>query len=121
MNVGAVGAVHASGGSVVVFAETAAVAVRAPDAPVVTPSTTPAAPFANPAISRIAENAAFASLQAPTAVLSGDSGFLVQSYGAVALVEAPLALSPVYAQLALPAIPKVDPIIRPAGARPPRG
>jgi len=144
VNVGAVGAVGAGAESVARVSDTAAVpAITATAAPVATPpsavaatpSAAPVAPFANPAIVRIAENVAFAALQAgttvvptaasspasPSAVLSGDTGLLVQSYGAVALVEAPLALPPVYAQRALPAIPKVDPVMRSAGARPVRG
>jgi hypothetical protein len=151
MNVGAIGAVHAGVGDVARALDTPPAVTSAPvltaSAPVATPvatmvaATAPAAPFANPAIVRIAENVAFAALQAgtavvlaasssssssssssasPNAVLSGDSGLLVQSYGAVALIEAPLALPPVYAQLASPAIQKVDPILRPAGARPVR-
>jgi hypothetical protein len=107
VNVGAVGAVNASGGSVVVVVETAAVATVTANAPVVAPSAATVAPFANPAISRIAENVAFA-------------GLLVQSYGAVALIHAPLALPPMHEQPATPLIPKVDPVIRLAVARPVR-
>lgn len=69
-------------------------------------STAPAVPFANPAIDEIAaETSVNASLQ-------GDAGLLVQSYGAVALAGAPLALAPVYTQPIAPAIPPVAPVTR---------
>jgi hypothetical protein len=59
-----------------------------------------------------------AASPAPTspvdAVLYGDSGTLVQSYGAVALLEAPLAFAPVYLQPLVPAVPPVAPVTRTA-------
>jgi hypothetical protein len=76
------------------------------------------APFANPAITQIAQKTAIATAiaappQAPTdSVLKGDSGTLVQAYGAVALIEPPLAVAANYAQPVTPAIPPVAPVIR---------
>jgi hypothetical protein len=43
-------------------------------------------------------------------VLYGDSGLLIQAYGAVALLSGPLAIAPVYARPALPAISPVEPL-----------
>lgn len=86
----------------------------------------PVAPFANPAIADIAQQTAVtATLATPTApapappsptdtVLHGDSGTLVQAYGAVALIEPPLALAPLYTQPVAPAIPPVAPVTRAA-------
>jgi hypothetical protein len=54
------------------------------------------------------------------AVLYGDSGFLIQAYGAVALLTGPVALTPVvYGLPTAPAIPAVAPItpVRPVGPR----
>lgn len=69
---------------------------------------TPAAPFDNPAIAQIAQQTAVVSS------LSGDAGTLVQAYGAVALIEPPLALAPIYAQPIVPAVPPVAPVTRTA-------
>ena len=78
----------------------------------------PVTPFANPAIAQIAQKtdvsgALAASAPVPAdAVLQGDSGLLVQSYGAVALIEPPLALAQIYTQPVVPAIPPVAPVTR---------
>jgi hypothetical protein len=79
-----------------------------------------APPFLNPAIGHIAARAALAPQfvvsvaqpdVAPTdAVLYGDSGFLIQAYGAVALLTGPVALTPVYGLPTAPEIPAVAPI-----------
>jgi hypothetical protein len=84
-------------------AAAAAVAANAQAAAIAAPAT----PFANPAIADIAQQAD---------VLGGDGGFLVQSYGAVALNEQPLALSPLYTQPIVPAIPPLAPVTRTAPA-----
>jgi hypothetical protein len=88
-----------------------------------------APPFLNPAIGHIAARAALAPVfivsaapqdVSPTdAVLYGDSGFLIQAYGAVALLTGPVALTPVYGLPTAPAIPAVAPItpVRPVGPR----
>lgn len=57
--------------------------------------------------------AASAVPPSPTAsVLYGDSGEMVQAYGAVALIEPPLAFAPIYVRPAAPAIPPVVPVSR---------
>jgi len=138
MNVGAVGAVG-HGGAVYALSPYLSGTVRTPDAGaaserttaaatatvVVTNTTTtaeatapPPAPYLNPAISDIAARAAItpAAGTAIVATLSGDSGLLIQSYGAVALVAAPLALAPIATPPAPLAIPPVAAI--PATQRP---
>jgi hypothetical protein len=93
-----------------------AIAERAP-----TPANVAAAPpFLNPAIGNIAARVALAPLfvvsaarpdVSPTdAVLYGDSGFLIQAYGAVALLTGPVALTAAYGLPTAPAIPAVAPI-----------
>jgi hypothetical protein len=66
-------------------------------------------PFANPAIPQIALRAD----------LSGDSGSLVQAYGAVALISGPLAIARLYAPPSLPAIPPVAKVLSLARVRGP--
>ena len=57
--------------------------------------------------------AAAAVPPSPTAsVLYGDSGEMVQAYGAVALIEPPLAFAPIYVRPAVAAIPPVVPASR---------
>jgi hypothetical protein len=85
-------------------------APRAADAP----------PFQNPAIGEISARAAVARVLAVSAapqpisptdfVLYGDSGLLIQSYGAVALFAGPLAIAPLYHRSPAPAIVAVPPI-----------
>ncbi len=99
-------------------ATAAAVAARAEAAATVTA----APPFLNPAITEIADQTALGeTLTAPVAttpdaqppadsVLQGDSGLLVQSYGAVALLTGPVALASVYGVPAAPAVPAVAPV-----------
>jgi hypothetical protein len=135
MNVGAIGAITGGGGAVyalspylngvvrtsdaVAAAQAAtasaaaakAQATLAPAAATGAPTTAvenaqSAAPFANPAISEIAQQNAIA------ASLGGDAGFLVQSYGAVALAYGPQALAQVYIQPLTPVIPPVAPVPR---------
>jgi hypothetical protein len=64
----------------------------------------------------VATQAAAIAVPAPPSpadtVLRGDGGLLVQSYGAVALSEQPLALAPLYTQPVVPAIPPVAPVTR---------
>lgn len=77
-------------------------------------------PFLNPAIWDIAARAALAPVLAvspaphsvsPTDfVLYGDSGLLIQSYGAIALFAGPLAIAPVYHRSPAPAIAAVPPL-----------
>jgi hypothetical protein len=79
-----------------------------------------APPFLNPAIGHIVARAALApefvvsaalpDVSPTDAVLYGDSGFLIQAYGAVALLTGPVALTPVYGLPSAPAIPAVAPI-----------
>lgn len=81
-----------------------------------------APPFLNPAIWDIAARAALAPVLAvsPAAhsvsptdfVLYGDSGLLIQSYGAIALFAGPLAIGPVYhrSPAPAPAIAAVPPL-----------
>jgi hypothetical protein len=115
-------------------ASAAAESTTAAAAPTATPvtTTTPsaeatapaAAPYLNPAITAIAARAAItptagtaivatpaatgsAQQTSAVAALQGDSGLLIQSYGAVALVAAPLALAPIVTQPAPLAIPPV--------------
>jgi hypothetical protein len=94
----------------------------------------PTSPFLNPAIADIAVRATVVTSVAGTAVvatpaataptqstspiasLQGDSGLLIQSYGAVALIVAPLTLAPLFTQPAPLAIPPVAPV--PAIQRP---
>jgi hypothetical protein len=80
----------------VIAAHTAAIADRAARAQ---PATPPKVPFANPAI-----------VSARDSVLFGDSGLLIQSYGAVALTVAPLVLAPLFVQPMPPEIPPVPPV-----------
>jgi hypothetical protein len=96
----------------------AAVAARSTAAAVVTA----APPFANPAITAIGERIALGqSLVPPPAVtpdalpstpaddvLHGDSGTLIQSYGAVALATGILTPPPAFAQPVAPRIPPVS-------------
>jgi hypothetical protein len=80
----------------------------------------PVTPFANPAIAQIAQQTgvtAALATPAPAAsptdsVLKGDSGTLIQSYGAVALIEPRLLFPPIYTQPAVPAIPPVAPVVK---------
>ena len=67
------------------------------------------APYLNPAIADIAAHAAATSpLVSPADfVLYGDSGLLIQAYGAVALLGGPLPLVPNYG---LPLTPEVSPV-----------
>jgi hypothetical protein len=103
-------------------ATTAAAAARTGPADVIAAT---AAPYLNPAIPDIAARAAItvpaagtaivatpaatalAQSNSPAGALQGDSGLLIQSYGAVALVAAPLALAPIFTQPAPLAIPPV--------------
>ena len=94
--------------------------------PTATGTALPAAPFDNPAITQIAARVAVSFTPAGTAIaptsasvaadnlagasLQGDSGLLIQSYGAVALIEAPLALAPLYVQPTPRVIPPVAPV-----------
>ena len=94
--------------------------------PAATGATLQTAPFDNPAIAQIAARVAVSFTAAGPAIapttpsvaaenlagasLQGDSGLLVQSYGAVALIEAPLALAPLYVQPTRSAIPPVAPV-----------
>ncbi len=99
MTVGAVGAVGAVDGSTAVYAITPYVgALAAHAAPAVRPVPAVVEPFANPAIAAIGKK---------TSVLSGDSGLLVQSYGAVALIVTRLATAPVYVPPVSEVIPRV--------------
>lgn len=100
--------------------EASAAATRAQTAAIAAPLT----PFANPAITDIAQHTsvsdAIAAKQATTpanTVLHGDSGLLIQAYGAVALIEPPLALAQIYTQPAVPVIPPVAPVTRIERAR----
>jgi hypothetical protein len=136
MSIGAVGAV---GGSDVTYAVspylngitrnadpvTAAEAVTTSQAPTAAIAA-PVTPFANPAITQIAQQidvtgalAASASATAPAPAPSpqsvaflGANNLLVQAYGAVALIEQPLALAPVYTQPVAPAVTPVAPVTR---------
>jgi len=129
MNVGAVGAIASGGGSVyaalspylngVQRPSDTAIPVQ-PDASAVTASVAaddaarataasaapPGAPFLNPAIAEIAARAWFAGLpsSATDPVLYGDSGLLIQSYGAVALLTGPLVVVPAYRRPVSPAV-----------------
>jgi hypothetical protein len=94
----------------------AALAARAQAA-----ATVPAAPpFLNPAIPVIAVRTTIVNAVAPAppsptdSVLHGDAGMLVQAYGAVALLAAPLAIASAYGLPATPAIPAVTPVTAPA-------
>lgn len=107
MNVGAIGAVASAGGPLDPQSSPARVEVQAAAtaAPVATPAVTASTPpFLNPALADIAARAA----NSPTDhVLYGDSGLLIQSYGAVALLTGPLNASPVYVAPVAPVIPPV--------------
>lgn len=68
-------------------------------------------PFLNPAIGDIAVRSSPPPQESPTdAVLHGDSGLLIQSYGAVALLTGPLAQTAVYGLAPAPAIPAASDI-----------
>lgn len=87
-----------------------------------TATVTAAPPFLNPAITAIAGRSVLGPAPAPSAqpasappsptdsVAYGDSGLLVQSYGAVALLTGPLAAAAVYGLPRAPAIPPVAPV-----------
>lgn len=87
-----------------------------------TATVTAAPPFLNPAITAIAGQSVLGPAPAPSAqpasappsptdsVAYGDSGLLVQSYGAVALLTGPLAAAAVYGLPRAPAIPPVAPV-----------
>ncbi len=135
MNVGAVGAVS-QGGAVYALSPFLSGTVRTSDAAAAdaTAVAAPTSPFLNPAIADIAVRATVVTSVAGTAVvatpaataptqstspiasLQGDSGLLIQSYGAVALIVAPLTLAPLFTQPAPLAIPPVAPV--PAIQRP---
>lgn len=90
-------------------------------------------PFANPAITAIGERLALAEAlpsgttsitpdalvspatvnpaNAPASTLTGDSGLLVQSYGAIALLAGIQAVPPIYG---LPPIPAIAPVAKTA-------
>jgi hypothetical protein len=97
-----------------------AAAVAAPPAAASTGAVEP--PFLNPAIAEIAARMTLAEvLTAPVAitplapppasatdpVLYGDSGLLIQSYGAVALLTGPLNAASVYGLPVAPAVPAI--------------
>lgn len=87
-----------------------------------TATVTAAPPFLNPVITAIAGRSVLGPAPAPSAqpasappsptdsVAYGDSGLLVQSYGAVALLTGPLAAAAVYGLPRAPAIPPVAPV-----------
>jgi hypothetical protein len=81
------------------------------------PAAVSAAPFLNPAMANIATmaivnpNSVAPPPPAPTdPVLYGDSGFLIQAYGAVALLYGPQNLEPVFGLPPPPPIPAIEPI-----------
>jgi hypothetical protein len=127
VTIGAVDAVASGGGSVHAAlspylnglqrtSDTVAVEQPKPAAP----RAADAPPFLNPAIGEIAARAAVARVLAVSAapqpisptnfVLYGDSGLLIQSYGAIALFAGPLAIAPVYHRSPAPAIAAVPPV-----------
>jgi hypothetical protein len=77
-------------------------ATAAPTSAAATVATAP--PFLNPAITQIA------TLTALGETLHGDGGTLVQSYGAVALLAGPLALTSIVGLPTTPAVPAVAPV-----------
>jgi hypothetical protein len=83
-----------------------------------TPAATTAPVVATPVAATagvMASNATAAAAVPPSpsaSVLYGDSGEMVQAYGAVALIEPPLAFAPIYVRPAVPAIPPVVPASR---------
>jgi hypothetical protein len=128
-NAAAAAQLQAAAAATSAAATQAAIAARA----AATASTTAAPPFANPAITAIGERIALGeSLVPPSAVtpdallgapsfqqpspadqvLHGDSGTLIQSYGAVALATGVLTPPPVFAQPVTPVIPPASLVTR---------
>jgi hypothetical protein len=107
MSVGALGAVASAGSALDPAPNLSRAAADAPPVPppaVTSTATATAPPFLNPAIGDIAARAA----NSPTDhVLYGDSGLLIQAYGAVALLTGPLNASPIYNAPVVPVIPPV--------------
>jgi hypothetical protein len=112
MNVGAIGALGSGTAPVYAAAAplqasatgaTATVAVVAARAQAAA-TVVAAPPFLNPAITQIA------TLTALGETLHGDAGTLVQSYGVVALLAGPLALTSILGLPATPAVSAVAPV-----------
>lgn len=108
-NAAAAAQLQANAAATSAAATAAAVAARAQAAATVTA----APPFLNPAITEIATLTSLGETLTPPALvtpnaqapLDGDAGTLVQSYGAVALLTGPIALTSIYG---LPATPPVS-------------